>query len=385
MKIKAILDTRKPNNRGECSIKISIHHQNKTHLFTLSIFIVPSQWDKEFQKVINHKLAPSYNRIIENSINRIKVEILNLRASGKPIAEDDIKKIVRGDEFEDKTDERKEEKLFKEVFIEYNKTMANKRTKSSQNSSLTIIQDYHPNLLLKDMDKNFLEKFIKQKQNKFSANYLRQLFVVYRAVYNFAINKGYANINDYPFRGLKLPRRTVAHRALTIEQLRELRDMNLDDTLSFARDWFMLSFYLCGMNLPDISHLDEEMIKSGEIVTYRRKTKQPIRMMIQIEAKVIFEKYKDKLLIGDKAYSFDSLRIKLQTIAKQSKTLPHNLTPYFARHSWATIASFLDIPEKTIGNALAHANTTITSGYINFDHKKVDEANRKVIDYLNDK
>ena len=160
MKIKAILDIRKPNNRGECSIKISIHHQNKTHLFTLSIFIVPSQWDKEFQKVINHKLAPSYNRIIENSINRIKVEILNLRASGKQITEDDIKKIVRGDEFEDKTDEGKEDKLFKDVFLEYNKTMANKRTKSSQNSSLTIMQDYHPNLLLKDMNKNFLANFL---------------------------------------------------------------------------------------------------------------------------------------------------------------------------------------------------------------------------------
>lgn len=44
----------------------------------------------------------------------------------------------------------------------------------------------------------------------------------------------------------------------------------------------------------------------------------------------------------------------------------------------------IDIPEKTIGMALAHANTTITSGYISFDHKKIDEANRKVIDYLNE-
>lgn len=384
MKIKAILDTRKPNNRGECSIKISIHYQNKTHLFTLSIFIVASQWDKEFQKVINHKLAPSYNRIIENSINRIKVEILNLRASGKQITEDDIKKIVRGDEFEDKTDDWKEEKLFKDVFWEYNETMANKRTKNYQISAIKLLEDYQNKMRIEDINKNFLDKFIKEIQKKYSPNYIRQLITIYRSVYNYAINKGYANINDYPFRGLKLPQRTVAHRALTIEQLRELRDMNLDDTLSFARDWFMLSFYLCGMNLPDIAHLDEDMIKSGKIITYRRKTKQPIRMMIQKEAKVIFENHRDKLLIGDKAYSLVKLRNQLQTIAKMSKTLPKNLTPYFARHSWATIASFLDIPEKTIGNALAHANTTITSGYINFDHKKVDEANRKVIDYLNE-
>lgn len=385
MKIKAILDTRKPNNRGESSIKISVHHQNKTHLFTLSIFVVPSQWDKEFQKVVNHKLATSYNRIIENSINRIKVEVLNLRANGNQITENDIKRIVRGDDYYDEENKKDSNRLFREIFEEYNNSLSNERTKTHNISAIKLIEEYHNNIRIEEINKSFLDEFIKKMQKKYSSNYIRQLIVIYRAVYNFAINKGYANINDYPFRGLKQPQRTVAHRALTIEQLRELKDMNLDNSLSFARDWFMLSFYLCGMNFPDIAHLDESMIKRGEIITFRRKTNQPIRMQIQKEAMVIFERYKDRILIKDKAYCVTLLRVKLQTIAKLSKTLPHNLSPYFARHSWATIASFLEIPEKTIGMALAHANTTITSGYINFDHKKIDEANRRVIDYLNEK
>ena len=45
------------------------------------------------------------------------------------------------------------------------------------------------------------------------------------------------------------------------------------------------------------------------------------------------------------------------------------MTTYTLRHTWATIAA-----------ALGHAqNATVTDIYIDFNRKKVDEANRKVI------
>ena len=58
---------------------------------------------------------------------------------------------------------------------------------------------------------------------------------------------------------------------------------------------------------------------------------------------------------------------------------------YTARRSWATIASSIDIPKEVIGKALGHSewDSDTTSLYIQFDNKKIDEANRKVIDYLN--
>ena len=59
-----------------------------------------------------------------------------------------------------------------------------------------------------------------------------------------------------------------------------------------------------------------------------------------------------------------------------------NLTTYWARHTWATIASELDIPKETIAAALGHGGNSVTDIYINFDKKKIDVANRKVIDYV---
>ena len=56
------------------------------------------------------------------------------------------------------------------------------------------------------------------------------------------------------------------------------------------------------------------------------------------------------------------------------------LTSYWARHSWATIAASLDIPKDTIAHALGHGGNTVTDIYIDFDQRKVDEANRRVLE-----
>jgi hypothetical protein len=61
-----------------------------------------------------------------------------------------------------------------------------------------------------------------------------------------------------------------------------------------------------------------------------------------------------------------------------------NLTTYWARHTWATIAAELDIPKETIAKALGHGGREVTDVYIRFDDKKIDKANRQVIDYLNE-
>ena len=58
------------------------------------------------------------------------------------------------------------------------------------------------------------------------------------------------------------------------------------------------------------------------------------------------------------------------------------LTTYWARHSWATIAASLDIPKETIAAALGHGGNTVTDIYIDFDVRKIDEANRRVIDWV---
>ena len=75
-----------------------------------------------------------------------------------------------------------------------------------------------------------------------------------------------------------------------------------------------------------------------------------------------------------------------ERVGRGGKKIRHPLFPeitsYWARHSWATIAASLDIPKDTIAHALGHGGNTVTDIYIDFDQTKVDEANRKVLDWV---
>lgn len=58
------------------------------------------------------------------------------------------------------------------------------------------------------------------------------------------------------------------------------------------------------------------------------------------------------------------------------------ISTYWARHTWATIAASLDIPKETIAAALGHGGNTVTDIYIDFDRRKIEAANRRVIDWV---
>lgn len=67
---------------------------------------------------------------------------------------------------------------------------------------------------------------------------------------------------------------------------------------------------------------------------------------------------------------------------KERQPLFPDLSSYWSRHTWATIAASLDIPKEVIAEALGHTSNSVTDIYIKFDHKKVDQANRAVIDLI---
>ena len=68
---------------------------------------------------------------------------------------------------------------------------------------------------------------------------------------------------------------------------------------------------------------------------------------------------------------------------KLAKVRP-GLTTYYARHTWASIAfNNLGIPKDVVSLALGHSfGVRVTDTYINADLSRVDEANRRVIDYV---
>lgn len=71
-----------------------------------------------------------------------------------------------------------------------------------------------------------------------------------RAVFNYAIDEEITTL--YPFRKYKIKKEETRKRALSVEQLRLLRDYPCEEFEKKYRDIFMLIVYLVGINIGDL-------------------------------------------------------------------------------------------------------------------------------------
>ena len=73
----------------------------------------------------------------------------------------------------------------------------------------------------------------------------------------------------------------------------------------------------------------------------------------------------------------------MSKIVKRIDPIIPDISTYFSRHTWATIAYEIGIPIDVVSQALGHSmGNRTTLIYVKPNQEKVDEANRRVIDYL---
>lgn len=222
---------------------------------------------------------------------------------------------------------------------------------------------------------------------------IRNLFNRIEAKYNdYDLNV--IAIKTQPFRRIKIKPIQYPSRAVSPDTIRTI--INLKDTHTncskVAMDMFLISFYLCGMNLIDIWNCKNV----GERITYyrtkvknRRQDKGVISVKVEPEAKEIIDKYiKNKEFVFNQD-NYNALQIFITKGMKEiSEMIKEKVTFYSARHSWATIArNKCGVDKYTVHEALNHVDsgTRITDIYIERDYANIDIANRKVIDYIKNK
>ena len=70
-------------------------------------------------------------------------------------------------------------------------------------------------------------------------------------------------------------------------------------------------------------------------------------------------------------------------ILKQVLGLTSEVSSYTARHTWATTAYYCEIHPGIISEAMGHSSITVTETYLKpFRSKKIDEANKQVLDFV---
>ena len=311
---------------------------------------------------------------------------------------DNIKSIIAGKEME-------AEKNLLYYFCEYVKTKTKKGTVEIYERTMRRIEAYDNKCTYDTIDRSWLERFqahelAKGRMQNGIAIDLRNI----RTIFNWGIDNEFTT--KYPFRKSKIASERQQYLYLGAKEMKEYRDYPLEPFMEKYRDLFMLGFYLIGINISDLLELPSGCIKNGRIQYRRNKTARLYDIKVEPEAMEIINKYrgtKHLLSILDDGTKEESFRRTINDYLKRvgkveyrknkrGALIKKEITPlhpdivwYTARRSWATIAASLDIPKEVIGKALGHSewDNTTTDLYIQFDHKKIDDANRKVIDHLN--
>ena len=254
-------------------------------------------------------------------------------------------------------------------------------------------------LVLDDIDKIWLERFDVWLRDTTSPNIRNMYFRNIRAVMNDAIREGLTT--NYPFDKFKMPKlEETRKRNLTLAQMRELLSAPCEEWMEEYRDMFLLMVYLIGISPVDLLLAKKSDVVSGRLEYRRQKTHQLYSIKIEPEAMAIIKRYPGKKYLLSPLDRYASYKDYLSHMNRALKKIgtccPKNgvkregraifpdLSAYWARHTWGSIAAQLDVPLEIIARALGHSwvTNTVTSIYINFDTRKVDAANRRVLDAL---
>lgn len=372
--IKASL-VKQQKQDGTYPLYFILSHNNRTARIASNISLLRSQWDDKKRMVVEHPQKKNLNFIISQKKLEIEqtIERINgIRSLSATELKDKILSILKGE------DDAPKDNLAT-CFARFIEIHDNSRTKEIYNATWKWITKYAKNadsLSLSDIDKKWLDGFsaaMKDTSLNSKSIHLRNL----RAIFNWAIDNDYTQ--NYPFRRYKIKQEATRKRSLDIDKLRELMEMEVEEKFREKYlDFFRLQFLLIGINTIDLL---QNAALVGDRIEYRRaKTKRLYSIKAEPEAMELINKYKGKDSLLNFTYSGDyrnftlSLNRSLNSIA--------NISSYWARHTWATVAASLDIPKDTIAAALGHGGNSVTDIYIDFDQRKVDEANRKVIDYV---
>lgn len=379
--INLVLDKRFANKQGTCVMKISLSHKSRTVYHSLALRLKPEQWDERRGAVKGHPQKTFLNTRLGETLLAWRTALFEAEASAvrvRAMTANELLEYLR-----DKIGpDGRTKGEFKAALDGFLKGKENKRTRALYEATWNRMKAYDDKaerLAFADINRAWLEGFFAWMAGTSPSVNARNIHLRnIRAVFNWAMDNEMTQ--TYPFRRFKIRPEATRKRNLKPETLRAMLEAKVRPHEQKYLDAFRLSFLLIGMNMADLLSLTPDCLVDGRIEYRRMKTHRLYSVRVEPEAQEIIDKYRGTRLLlnwAERCKDYRSFYIKINPVLK--KVMP-GITTYWARHSWATIAASMDIPKETIAHALGHGEHSVTDVYIEFDNKKVDEANRRVID-----
>lgn len=293
--------------------------------------------------------------------------------------------------------------IFQEVYERKELTGRKKNTLFTYTQAKRIISEFFdPNFMmqslteldilrLKDwMGKQRMKK-AKDKREGYSDASIEKVLSKLKGAYLYAVKRNYFAPKLEIWDDIQIPVSGKRDCELSINELRKFRDAPLDGYREQLRDIFMLSFYLCGMNLIDIYKVDF----SGDSVCYmrtktedRRKRDEFTQFTIQPEARALLDKYTDgkgKFVFrgGLTKRSLERAIYEYFPKIKKEFEFEKQFIFYSARHTFGQLCHELGVPDSIHAFCIGDAPKAGALDFYRTTTKMLaDKYIRKVFDFV---
>lgn len=385
----------------EGTVYYQIIHERKLRLLTTTYRIFASEWDHKRSTVCGHDKSAERAEHLLAIRSAIRADIERLTSICRKLdfgclrftADDVVAEFNRM-----KTDNSLFN--FMKKLIAGLRKRGNIRTSETYRSALNSFASFrdYEDIMLDSISCSTMESYEMWLRNRgLTPNTTSFYMRILRAVYNRAVENDMTE-NRSPFRHVYTGIEKTVKRALPLRTVRKIKELNLSQNpqLDFARNMFMMSFYLRGMSFIDMAFLRKSDLKSGYVTYRRRKTGQRLIIKWTAEMQAILSKYpenkscyllpiikspgtNERSVYRNVGYSINQ---RLKTIAEMlSINMP--LTMYVARHSWASAAKAKGIPVSVISEGMGHDSEATTQIYLaSLDSSVVDSANSIILKSL---
>lgn len=407
----------KQKSDGTYNVKIRMTYKRVVKRLSTSIFVRSTDLTKSF-KLKN----PKFIKEAEDIVKYYQEVCATLPLETSSYTMDEILEYIKSEQERHKPIDFIQ---FGKGWLETTEIKGKKNYKSAINAFITyigqdgitinqvtkeLLKGFMRYLLLKRMERvAVLEKQGKRiPSNRMVSLYLtslRHLFNEAKKEYN-DYDRNIIRISNSPFENLEIPKQELTRkRALSAELIRAIWHLpyilnaNGKERIcpfNLAKDCFILSFCLIGMNSVDLYNCPIQ--EANAIVYYRTKTadrrldKAKMKVIIPSILVPLLNKYRD--YTGKRLFRFyhsyssannfnKAINVGLKEVGKLLKI--DDLEYYAARHSWATLAvNSVGIDKYTVHAALNHIDEAmkVTDIYIDRDFKIENEANKKVLQYV---
>ena len=243
--------------------------------------------------------------------------------------------------------------------------------------------EYHvKDIAFKELKREFVEKFVVYLSTVkgLASGTIHSTLKKLKLMTYTAYKNGW--IPADPFAGFYVKAEYSERRYLSASELQAVMDVRLPNyRTGINRDAFVFCAFtgLSHADVVKLTHADIYTDDNGDrwIIDRRQKTGTQFRVKLLPVAAMLYDRYKDMHLSGDRVFplkgTYNTLNMSLRHVARHAG-LSFNPTIHMARHTLATTVTLTQgVPLETVSKMLGHKRITTTQIYAKITNDKIGQ------------